>query len=240
MKKYILILLLISISLVGAIDCQGTYKADTEIGLIQTCDSCTYVNLSSISYPNGTTSNINKNMTRVGTTYNYTLPDSSQTGIIFFSALGDKNTILTEETLCIEITKTGTKLENSEAVIYLILVVAIFILFAISFYFMIAIPYSNEVALSGAVIQVTRLKYVKMFFFMLTWVLFVWFLNILIGLSNNFVALTMYYGFFGFMFENMTKLTLPIGIFLIVLGFFEIVRDANIQKNISKFGSAMR
>lgn len=134
------------------------------------------------------------------------------------------------------ITPNGTKITTPESRIYLILAFGVLILFLISFYFMIVTPYSNIIDNRGAVIQLTKLKYVKLGLILLTWVLFTWFLNILIGLSDNFVSLTMYYGFFGFMFQTMNLLAFPLGIVVMVISLFEIIKDANIQENIKKFG----
>lgn len=139
-----------------------------------------------------------------------------------------------------DITKTGKALNESESQIYFILAFGVLILFALSFYFMIATEYGNEVNEKGAVIKVTKLKYVKLALILLTWVLFTWFLNILIGLSDNFVSLTMYYGFFGFIFTIMNNLAFPLGIFILVIALFEIIRDANIMENIKKFGSSYK
>ena len=138
------------------------------------------------------------------------------------------------------VTKTGKMFNTSESLVYFILAFGVLILFALSFYFMIATEYGNEVNEKGAVIKVTKLKYVKLALILLTWVLFTWFLNILIGLSDNFVSLTMYYGFFGFMFTIMNNLALPLGVVVIVIALFEIVRDANIMENIKKFGSSYK
>jgi len=138
----------------------------------------------------------------------------------------------------IDVTKTGKEINTSESLIYFILFFGVFLLFALSFYFMISVPYSNKIDEKGVVIQLTKLKYVKLGLILLTWVLFTWVLNILIGLSDNFVSLTMYYGFFGFMFSIMNRLALWVGITVIVIAFFEIIRDSNIQENISKFGSS--
>lgn len=139
-----------------------------------------------------------------------------------------------------DITKTGSSLDLSESLIYFILAFGVLLLFIISFYFMIITPYGNDVNEKGAVIKITKLKYVKLGFILLTWVLFTWFLNILIGLSDNFVRLTMYYGFFGFMFNLMNTLALWVGLIVLVIAFFEIIRDSNLQKNLELIGGALK
>ena len=136
------------------------------------------------------------------------------------------------------ITQTGTILETGESLTYFILAFGVLILFIISFYFMISTPYGNETNEEGAVMKISKLKYVKLGLILLTWVLFTWFLNILIGLSDNYVTLTMFYGFFGFIFETMNALALPLGIFILVLSGYEIIKDTNIHKEISKFGNS--
>lgn len=141
----------------------------------------------------------------------------------------------------IEVTKTGTSLEESEAFVLGILSFGILLLSIITFYFMLITPYSNQMnEKQNLVIRVTRTKYIKLGLILITYGLFTWFLNIMIGLSENFVSLTMYYGLFGGIFWIMNALSLPVSIIIIVIMLFEIVRDANIQKNIKALGSATR
>lgn len=137
-----------------------------------------------------------------------------------------------------EVTPTGMIIENSESLLYFIVAFGVFLLFIISFYFMLITPYGNKRDEGGAVIQLTKLKYVKLGFILLTWVLLTWFLNILVGISENFIILTMYSGFFGFIFDLMNRLALPLGIIIIVIALFEIIRDVNILKELKKFGSS--
>ena len=50
----------------------GTFQENTEVDLIQTCNNCTYCNLTSIKYPNGTNAFTNVEMTKDNTYFNYT------------------------------------------------------------------------------------------------------------------------------------------------------------------------
>lgn len=205
------------------------------------CNTSVVCNIS-ITYPkNGSFMIENQLMTNTGNGMpNITLNDTSILGNYKAPLSCCFNDICDKGNADFEITPNGEILSLSGAIVYVILAFGVLLLFVISFYFMIVTPYSNNVNERGAVIQVTRLKYVKLGLILLTWVSLTWFLNILIGLSDNFVSLTMYYGFFGFVFETMNRLALPLGIFIMVLSFFEIIRDANIHENIKKFGSALK
>lgn len=238
-KKFLILILgMFLISSVSALDCWATFEPGIEVDLLQKCPTCSYVNITSITYPNGTVF-LNEEMEKNGVNFNYTLPDNSQLGTIAYGTIGDKNGANPpmEETLCIKI---GSEIKTSEALIYFILAFGVLLLSMISFYFMIATPYENEVNNKGAVIKITKLKYVKLGLILLTWVLFTWFLNILIGLSDNFVSLTMYYGFFGFIFQTMNNLAIPLGLAILVISVFEIIRDADLYENIKKLGSALQ
>ncbi len=117
-KFLFLILGLLLISSVSALDCWGTFKQNTYIELIQKCPTCSYVNITSITYPNGTIF-LNEEMQQEGINFNYTLADSSQLGVISYGTIGDKNGASPPnyEDLCIEITASGEILETSKALI---------------------------------------------------------------------------------------------------------------------------
>lgn len=95
-------------SFTSALTCHDTVQVDTAIELIQKCPTCTYVNITTIDYPNGTVF-INDAMSAKsnGVDYNYTLPDASQVGTITYTTIGDKDGREQIEDLCIEITRTG-------------------------------------------------------------------------------------------------------------------------------------
>ncbi len=232
--------------LLSGVDAQlsvlGTFEQGENINLLQLCANCTFNNISSVTSPNSTELISNVLMTKIGTNYNYTLLKNNtlEIGSYNVNGFGDPNGINEIWAYSFDVTKTGKVLETSESLIFILLTVAVFIFFLLSFYFAIVTPYSNEVDGQGMVIRVTKLKYVKLLFIMLSYLLFIWFLNTLIGVSENFLSLTLFAGFVGFLFQSMNSLALPFGIFIIVLSFFEVIRDANLQNNIKLLMGAMR
>lgn len=130
----ILLLGLLMLSFSSAITCWQTFEQGTEIELIQKCPSCTYVNITAITYPDGTIF-MNEEMTNNGTNYNYTLPDSSQNGKITYTTIGDKFPgRVYQEDLCIEITPTGTEFTTAQGALYgfIFMLIGLFLFFSIN------------------------------------------------------------------------------------------------------------
>lgn len=132
---------------------------------------------------------------------------------------------------------SGVVLETPQAILYIFLSVFVMLLFCLSLFLTFKTPYSHKVNETGEIIKLTKLKYVKLGFIMLDYILFVWVLNMLIGISENFLTLTLFSGFVGFLFQTLNNLALPFSIFIFVLSLFEIIKDTKIQKIINQLGS---
>lgn len=205
------------------------------------CSSSALCNLTT-TYPNNSLVVDNQVMTNSISYFNYTISGS------LVNENGDyQNTVFCEDgsnkdftTFSFLITSTGTDLGTGESLLYFILTGGFLLLFFLFLYFAIATPYGNDIDEKGAVIKITKLKYWKLLFIAMTYLFFILFLNVLVGISVNFVSLTIFSGILGFLFTALMSLSYPLGIVILVISLWEIVRDANIQKNIDKFGSALR
>lgn len=92
MKKILLALFIIT--LIGLVSAQtetvGPYEKDTCYIIKQTCGNCTYVNLSSIEYPNGSIGLTNVALTYQGNTeYQYNCLNLNQRGRFIVNGYGD-------------------------------------------------------------------------------------------------------------------------------------------------------
>jgi hypothetical protein len=116
-------------SLVSAGDCGnnfiGTFKQHDVIQLRQTCDTCTYVNISSITLPDSNILYKNDAMTKQGIDFNYSFYDSTLIGTYYYSVAGDKDAGFETETFCFDITPSG-KGEYGNMIFFIIL----FVIFA--------------------------------------------------------------------------------------------------------------
>lgn len=109
MKKLFLILFvgMFLISLASADGTLGTFKLNDCISLYQYCDTCTYVNLTTVQFPNGTIQTINNAMTKTDVDYNYTYCDTSTIGTYYYTVKGDKGGIVNTERISFEVTPSG-------------------------------------------------------------------------------------------------------------------------------------
>lgn len=132
MKNKILLSILLGlfvVSFTSAVNCDGTllggdngFKQGTNINLSQVCDSCSYVTLSSITYPNSSKLYIDTNMTKTGINYDYSFYTGTL-GLHYYSVLGDKDGTTTSENFCFLVTPSGNS--GSEWSIFFIILFVI-------------------------------------------------------------------------------------------------------------------
>lgn len=239
----ILIVGILMLSLTSAVECWGEAEINTEIQLIQKCPSCSFVNLTSISYPNGTIF-LNEEMTQNGINFNYTLPDSSQTGKLSYGVIGDKNGISPpeEQTLCIELSPTGRTIEKPEASFYFAMLFFIFLLFV--FFLIIAIksPYENkkEMTREGeAVTGITVSKYVKLISAWISFGLFLWLITIISGMANNYIFFEGLKNMISNLLRFLNILAVGVNWGMSLFLFWIIWKDIILNKKIIKNGKAL-
>ena len=104
----ILIFVLILSSLLVSATTLGTFKINENINLKQTCADCTYINITSILFPNSSEFLTNEiNMTKNGVEFNYTFSGADVVGQYIVSGYGDPNGIKTVWTYDFYVTLTG-------------------------------------------------------------------------------------------------------------------------------------
>jgi len=113
--------LMFMLTFVSADSIGDGYKVDEEMQVTNYCQAgtCTYMNLSSIEYPNGTITYLNSGMTQNGQTFNYTFtPD--QVGTYYFVTCGDSTIAACDKDYFIT-TYNGEV--NNDVAIYIVLLI---------------------------------------------------------------------------------------------------------------------
>lgn len=105
----------------------GTFKIDDCVELKQTCSNCTYVNISSVLYPNSTKAISMTSMIKDGTEYSYDFCSTSVLGSYIVNGFADLDGKITVFAYDFDITGNG-KVAPSGAVITTFVVLFLFVL----------------------------------------------------------------------------------------------------------------
>lgn len=122
-----ILILLIQMSFISAEQqTLGTFKQNDCINLIQTCSNCTYVNISSVLYPNSTQALGQVEMSANGVIYNYTFCKANVTGSYVVSGYGDSDGIVEVWTYDFIVTENGK--DNPEGIIKIFFIIIFLII----------------------------------------------------------------------------------------------------------------
>ncbi len=134
-------MLIFLITFVSAGYYEDPVAQNTEFDLTQNCPDCTFVEYTSMKYPNGTLTIMGINMTKIGKDYEYPFGNTSQLGIYEFKNCGDllhtsSNTrIITCETITFQVTENGEKVSLSNSIIVIVFLLIAGLLFGLGYSF---------------------------------------------------------------------------------------------------------
>lgn len=126
-----------------------------------------------------------------------------------------------------------------EGILYVIFIIIALLFFLFTLYLSIRIPYSNARNIKGDIVGIEKKKYYKLSMILISYGLFVWLLNLLIGISVNFLSLNIFYGFVNMLFMFFIRMSYIFFTVIIVLFGWNFFKDINISKQIKSFGSAV-
>ena len=75
--------------------------------LVQVCDNCTFVNITTIQYPDSTLLSVNKAMTKNGANYNYSFTGTGSIGDYSYTTCGNPDGVFTCETANFLVSASG-------------------------------------------------------------------------------------------------------------------------------------
>ena len=134
MKKVLFLfmgVLLIGLSSAAIFDL-GVFEQDTTIQLIQTCNNCTFNNISNILLPNGTIILGEVAMEKDDTFYNFTFNRTGNLGQHIVNGFGDPDGDITTFEYVFSITPTGQNLDTPQSILVIGLIL---ILIALTVFF---------------------------------------------------------------------------------------------------------
>jgi hypothetical protein len=232
--KIIIIILTLCIILTPVISAE-TYQLNSCIDLIQVCDNCTSVNITTIRYPNSTIALSNVEMTRNNTEYNYTYCDTGVTGTYTISGYGDDNAITDTFSYDFEVTVTGQELNIPKTTIYSIILIMSVLFFLGLIILGIFLPYSNKKdEMTGYVIAVNNLKYVKIFSIVFSYLVLTFIVFYLYTLSRAYLDLDYVTTILYFVLVVLLGLIVPFFVILMLILIGNWIHDNKIGDYLSR------
>ena len=171
-----------------------------------------------VEFPNSTNFIINKSMTSGVGYFNYSFSPTIS-NYNYYSNCGSGSLNI-----------NGQNLTSAQAILYFLVTLFSFFIFLGLLWLMTSIKGENDTNSLGEILSINYKKYIKWGMLPLIYVSFIWFFNFIIGLSNNYLGLTLYSNTLEIIFRIMTKLIYPIIIFTILFEGYLLVKDNNIIK----------
>jgi hypothetical protein len=239
MKKILMLLMfgMFLISLTSALDCP-TYEYGQEIQITAVCDNCSYVNLTQVTYPNGTFALYGPHsMTKNITTYNYTFDDTHTTGTYRYVTCGNLNGVTScEDTTdrCFEITYSGEKLSSSQSIIYILLFAVLLFLFIANIFAINKLPSTNATDEEGNIMKISMLKYLRSALWFIEWMFLIAIVYISSNVAYGLINDDMFSNILLVMFRVMMGMTPIIVIVWFFWIFVKIVQDKEAKNLFSR------
>ncbi len=239
----ILLFIFININMLNAEGDLGTFKKNSCVELFQICDSCTFVNLSSITFPeNSSKQDFNVEMLKNEQSYNFSFCNTSVLGQYAYNVCGDKEGTLNCERITFSINGLGKDIETPESILYVILMISVLILFSMFLTIAILTPYDNVKERHRDLIfvkKINKLKYVKLVSIWIAYGFFMWFITMVTGISNNYILFEGLRGMANSLYTFLYVGNYVIGVSIMWFIFINIWRDIIFNREIIKSGQAV-
>jgi len=187
-KKLLTILCLgmFLISFASALDSLGTFKKAEQVRITQVCSDATYINISSISYPNSSTAVLNIEMTSSGSgEYYYNFTSTEVLGRYDVRGVSDgcEKTFATY----FDVTYNGQTISGSKVGLYLGFLTILCLILFLNFFGMGFLPKRNTRDEEGKIMSISYLKYLRDILWMSGYFLFIAILFIASNLAFAFL-----------------------------------------------------
>lgn len=214
----------------------GVFKTQQILTLSQTCQNCSFVNVTRVIFPNSTQNFINVQMSQPITgNFNASFSMTDANGQYIATTCGDPNGIYTCVDYSFVINPLGKILTTSQAGLYSLVLVIAFIFFVLCIAGGIFLPSGNKRdEMTGYVIAVENIKYLKMFLLAVSYLIFVLIIYFAYIISYAYLDLDFLGSLLSILFYILLYLIIPffiVGVFIIIANK---VRDSQVAYQLSR------
>ena len=233
MKKILLILMfsIFFLSSVSALDSLGTFQQGDSIRISQVCADATYINISGVSYPNGSLAVSGIEMTSAGSGEFYYLFSLTEDDSGRYDVRGISDGC--EETFAtyFMITPDGKTFTTQNSISYVGFILIILFTFFLTMYGISRIEWKHKKTPEGKILTINNFRYLKILLSAIAY----FELMFLFGLSYKVCREADIEGFtqfFNFIYQIFLALIYPLMIFLIIIIFVTWINNRKLQKSI--------
>ena len=199
------------------------------------CDSTAICNLT-VMYPNDSVMVENVQMTNAGNgTPNYTLPDDETIGTYSSHAYCCQAASCESTTFNFQITKSGSELSTSQGIIYVIVLIIAIGLFFACMYGAFKIKWGNIWDVDNrSIISINDFKWVKLICIVFSYILFMWVIWLIYGVTENFLYMEFAARFFYMVFWILLAFLFPVLVVSVILCLVVWFDDRKMDKLIKR------
>jgi len=236
LKKLLIVyaVLLLLPFVVGEVQTLGTFKQGKALQLIQICDNCTYNNISSVLYPNGTIALTNSTMVRSGTSYTRQFNLTNDIGQYIVNGFGDLDGQITVWSYNFYINKAGSEFTTAQSIMYMFLMCVLLIFFAGSLYGFIRIPGKHRRGQMNQIIAINKMRYLKTGFFALAYLFLMWIIFLSWNISYGFLQLGALATSFYYLYRLMFAISFPLFALTVIIMVVMYINDKNLYTKLQR------
>jgi hypothetical protein len=212
----------------------SSFKYNEEVTLYQMCSNCSYVNITSVTYPSSQVEIINEEMTKNGNDYTYPFTNTSELGIYKYNVCGDKDGGYLCEVLTFEVTYTGKEMSVAQSLLSIGFLGLLILIFIINFVGIGMLPARNQTDEEGRLLSISYLKYFRNILWMSGYFLFIGIVYISSNLAFAFLSETLIANTLFMIFRVSFGLAPVIIIVWLIWIFVSMFHDKEFQKMLNR------
>lgn len=128
------------------------------------------------------------------------------------------------------VTNSGTIATTSEGIVYMVLLVALLCIFAVTLYGAIKIPWSHKRDGDLRIVEVSKIRYFKPVLFVFGYIELMWMMGILYSLAYNILQYDSISAFFYWAYIIMLDLVMPIAFVTLLFVGIVLAEDRKLRK----------
>lgn len=220
----------------AAIERIGPFRTGQIVTLTQTCDNCTFVNITRVTYPNSTQQYVNLIMNQpIKGNFNQSFSTTQSNGDYIATTCGDPDGTYMCDDYYFTVNPLGKTLSEAQARLYTTIIIISFIFLLICFAIGIYLPTTNRKdEMTGYIIAVDNLKYLKMFFLAISYLTFIVIVYFGYTVCYAYLDLDFLGNILYFLFYTLTYLLIPFFILTLYFLIANGIRDSKLNYELER------